>query len=117
VDAAGLEDVERTHDVGAIVRPGLRHRLANEREGSEVQHADRPVSGEYLVQAGRVEDIAAFDRPPAHGPSVTDRKVVIGDRQVSGGGKCLAGMAADKSGPARHDDRSPVRLAAHVFTP
>jgi hypothetical protein len=50
-------------------------------------------------------EVALDQRTPAHGLAVTARKIVENHRKVSGPRQCLAGVAADVTGPTRDQNR------------
>ena len=52
-----------------------------------------------------VVQIALHQRTPFHRAAVAARQAVIDDRPIAGGGKRLAGVAADITGTAGNEDR------------
>jgi hypothetical protein len=69
----------------------------------------RFVPDEDLVEPGAITDIAAFQRTPAHGPSMALLERVVADRREPGIGECLADVAADVTRAAGDEN-----FAAHV---
>src|SRR5262249_27620261 len=51
-----------------------------------------------------VGNIADYERSPFHGPTMAGAQIIEDNRVEAGGGKRLAGMAANIPGPARHQD-------------
>ena len=54
------------------------------------------------IEAGGVQDVALFQRPPLHGGGAALGEIVEDDGRMPCGRERLAGMAADIAGASRH---------------
>jgi hypothetical protein len=104
-DAGGRHRVEQrlgATEVHVLVLGRLVLRLAGLDQRGEVRHRHRPMPLECAVQGSPVADVAAHQRPPAHGPLVPRAQIVVADGLVTLTGECLADVASDVAGPAGH---------------
>lgn len=82
----------------------MQHGLADLDEGRKVQNGDRAVSGEHLIQAARVADIAHLQRTPLNEFPMAIGQVVIGHGQKPRLRQAKTGVGAHIAGAARDQD-------------
>ena len=93
----------RAGDVGPEVAGRLGHRLADQRQGGEMQHAVEAVA-DHLGQRRSVEDVDLHEgRLRRHGPVVTLGEVVGHGHGVPGVDQLGRHHAADVAGPTHHE--------------
>src|SRR6266851_6270781 len=109
-----LQQRQRAADVHAIVGAGIRHRLADISESSEVNHHVRSVRCEHRVKTIAIEDVSHSERSPTDGIPVPGQEVIVDDWLMAPLRQCLARMAADITGAPRdkyfHDIPRSIRL-------
>src|SRR6266851_7883354 len=97
-----LQQRQRAADVHAIVGAGIRHRLADISESSEVNHHIRSVRCEHRVKTIAIEDVSHSERSPTDGIPVPGQEVIVDDWLMAPPRQCLARMAADITGAPRN---------------
>ena len=83
---------------------GLVHRFADLDVAGEMDHGARTMAAEHVGETRRVADIAALERPPAHGPLMAFLQCVEADGLMARLGQRLADVAADIARAAGDQD-------------
>src|SRR5260370_38801714 len=97
-----LQQRQRPADVHAIVGAGIRHRLADISESSEVNHHIRSVRCEHRVKTIPIEDVSHSERSPTDGIPVPGQEIIVDYWLMAPLRQCLARMAANITGPPRN---------------